>query len=96
LLDNATAAREGLTVNHFLVLIIVALGLTSGVSMAYTNKGTVPAGSASERVTAPYPAPKPAQMNVLAQCYALDVVARHECIYAALPRGREAGQKTLN
>jgi hypothetical protein len=66
---------------------MVVLGLASCVAAANTTK---------VQPSAPSAAAKDSTAAILGACYALDTVARHECIYAAVVRGRAAKSDAVN
>ena len=70
---------------------MLVLGLASCVAAANTTQQQAP--SAPPAVSA---AAKDSTAAILSACYALDTVARHECIYAAVVRGRAAKSDAVN
>ena len=73
---------------------MVVLALTSGIACANTTQIELASPTSAHPAVSAVRAD--ATAAILGACYALDTVARHECIYAAVVRGRAAKSDALN
>ena len=73
---------------------MVLLALASSIAAANTTQ--MQPHSATSARAAVSESGKDSTAAILAACYALDTAARHECIYAAVVRGRTAKSEALN